>query len=248
MEQVPMDGLLDQTKAMVTAIQKLQVREAAATQRAQEEAGAHTQTREQVLRTQEERDRIRDAHSQAVDALAGAQAAHEALKSSHADISADNDQLRSKLKHTQEEFVSLQNAQYLMKSQLDAALQAQAAYKKEYHATRDELMKAREEIASLRAENAANEETKTVLETSLAQTRKDFEAATAMHTNTERRLDDTERRLAEAVRCLGERERALRAARAELEGYCGYTREIKAEFGKVQDVLECVLGAEKSKA
>merc|ERR1711972_550612 len=144
------------------------------------------------------------------------------------------------------------------KSALEAALQAQEAYRKEYYTTREALERARSEIArqseetqNLQAEltplqEACKRQTEyqallAEREKSLASLRADLESSRRCAAEAEQHKEGLRRELTETKQVLTDRETQLAEAQGELEGFRSERSAVATEFSKVQDVLKSVM-------
>lgn len=281
-----LDAMLDQTRQLVTALQALQVREAEATRRAESEAEAHATTRKRAEEAEADCESAKKSHEDATRAHAEECAAHEATKAQVESLRAaamiaeedvkrmreEMDRLRAESEglrkdlstqqaraaETYKDYATLHQSHIQAKSALEAALQAQEAYRKEYYSTREALERVRsesarqaEEIQSLHAERVPLEEAcarqteyQALLaerEKSLASLRDELDLTRGCVAEAEQQKDGMRRELAETKEVLTDREMQLADARRELEGVRNKQSAINSEFSKVQDVLRSVM-------
>merc|ERR1712079_949024 len=114
---------------------------------------------------QAELNRVRKEATDAQEALQPMRQELASLQAAHQSLQHDFTVLQQRAAEGREEYAVLHNSHAQTKSALEAALQAQEAYRKEYYATRSALEKSRgelakqaEELGTLRAERVPLEE------------------------------------------------------------------------------------------
>mmetsp|Transcript_94920 Transcript_94920/g.186220 ORF Transcript_94920/g.186220 Transcript_94920/m.186220 type:complete len:270 (+) Transcript_94920:76-885(+) len=257
------DATLNQTRQMVLALQHLQQQQALAAQRARAEEEAHAATRQLLAVAEAGHEETRKAHAEERVAHAGVRDAHAAaqaelemlreargksdqeislLREENSKLRVDLEALRHELTaqkaraaETQQEYEMLHASHSQAKAALEAALQAQEAYRKQYYSTREALERERIELPrQSEALLAEQERAMDALRAELDSNRSYYAELNQRNANLVAQLSDTKK-------ALSERDGQLAGAQRELEAFRSKERDINFEFSKVQDMLQTVL-------
>jgi len=197
------------------------------------ERSAHEATREALQRE------LATVQKSAGDQLLQLQQENEMLRAQMQSYENRCATTEARLADVEKDNERLHQAHALTKSSLQSALQAQEAYRKEYHATHQELQAVRAELQATRDELSQRELSQPMVRTDLqtqeevAHLRNELEAVTRLHQETKIQMDsclqetrNAEQNVAMANQALREREEQLNKTKVELENTKAKAKEI----------------------